>query len=224
MPQLAQRFGFNLANAFARDGKALPNFLQCVIRFFPDAEAHAENLLLARSQRRQDFAGLLFQAGVHGRVGGRHGLPIFHEVAESIFDILQAPVWGRSKDAADRLSAFLMLQFGEEAARKTIGGTATFFALSNRTWTGSAFAAVASPEAQRYFNFLCIAYGGAPKSFDYLVQAEKGKSPLLPEDRARRCAGEYSQVRKAFNLRIMPYVDPDMFVRSRAIEWKLSAK
>jgi hypothetical protein len=149
---------------------------------------------------------------------------VFHEVAEAIFDILQVPVWGRAEDAADRLGAFLMLQFGEEAARKTIGGTATFFALSNRTWTGSAFANVASPEAQRYFNFLCIAYGGAPKSFDYLVQAEKGKSPLLPEDRARRCAGEYSQVRKAFNLRIMPFVDPDMFVRSRAIDWKLSAR
>ncbi len=149
---------------------------------------------------------------------------MFHEVAEAMFDILQVPVWGRAEDAADRLGAFLMLQFGEEAARKTIGGTATFFALSNRTWTGSAFANVASPEAQRYFNFLCIAYGGAPKSFDYLVQAEKGKSPLLPEDRARRCAGEYSQVRKAFNLRIMPFVDPDMFVRSRAIDWKLSAR
>ncbi len=149
---------------------------------------------------------------------------VFHEVAEAIFDILQVPVWGRAEDAADRLGAFLMLQFGEEAARKTIGGTATFFALSNRTWTGSAFAAVASPEAQRYFNFLCIAYGGAPKSFDYLVQAEKGKSPLLPESRARRCAGEYAQVRKAFNLRVMPFVDPDLLVRSRAAEWKLSAK
>jgi hypothetical protein len=149
---------------------------------------------------------------------------LFHEVAEAIFDILQVPVWGRSKDAADRLGAFLMLQFGEEAARKTIGGTATFFALSNRTWTGSAFADVASPEAQRYFNFLCIAYGGAPKSFEYLVKAEQGKTALLPEDRARRCAGEYAQVRKAFNLRIMPFVDPDMFVKSRAIEWKLSAR
>lgn len=148
---------------------------------------------------------------------------IFHEVAEAIFDILQAPVWGRSKDAADRLSAFLMLQFGEEAARKTIGGTATFFALSNRTWTGSAFADVASPEAQRYFNFLCIAYGGAPKSFEYLVKAEQGKAALLPEDRARRCAGEYEQVRKAFNLRIMPYVDPDLLVKSRAVDWRLSA-
>lgn len=148
---------------------------------------------------------------------------VFHEVAEAIFDILHTPVWGRSEDAADRLTAFLMLQFGEEAARKTIGGTATFFALSNRTWTGSAFADVASPEAQRYFNFLCIAYGGAPKSFEYLVKPEQGKSPLLPEDRAGRCASEYEQVRKAFNLRIMPYVDPDMLVRARAIDWKLKA-
>jgi hypothetical protein len=149
---------------------------------------------------------------------------VFHEIAHAIFDILQAPVWGREEDAADRLTAFMMLQFGEAPARKTIGGTATFFALSNRTWTGSAFANVAAPEAQRYFNFLCIAYGGAPKSFEYLVKAEKDKAALLPEDRARRCPGEYAQVRKAFNLRIMPYVDPDLFVKSRAVDWKLSAR
>jgi hypothetical protein len=149
---------------------------------------------------------------------------VFHEVAHAIFDILQVPVWGREQDAADRLAAFMMLQFGEAPARKTIGGTATFFALSNRTWTGSAFANVASPEAQRYFNFLCIAYGGAPKSFEYLVKSEKDKAALLPEDRARRCPSEYAQVRKAFNLRIMPYVDPDMFVKSRAIDWRLSAR
>ncbi len=122
---------------------------------------------------------------------------VFHEVAHAIFDILQAPVWGREEDAADRLAAFMMLQFGEAPARKTIGGTATFFALSNRTWTGSAFANVASPEAQRYFNFLCIAYGGAPKSFEYLVKAEKDKSRAAAgRSRAtvsgRICAGPQS--------------------------------
>ena len=42
----------------------------------------------------------------------------------------------------------------------------------------------ARPKAQRYFNYLCIAYGGAPKSFEFLVKAEEGKKPILPEARA----------------------------------------
>ena len=37
--------------------------------------------------------------------------------------------------------------------------------------------------------------------------------------RAARCEGEYQQVRKAFNLRIMPFVDPDLLVRVRAMPW-----
>ena len=142
-----------------------------------------------------------------------------HEVAHAVLDILRVPVWGRLNDAADRLAAFIMLQFGDEVARRTIVGTALFFELSGRSWTGSEFADVKSPEAQRYFNYLCIAFGGAPKTFEFLVKAEGDAKPILPVDRARRCAGEYAQVHLAFNLRIMPYVDPDLLVKVRASQW-----
>ena len=33
--------------------------------------------------------------------------------------------------------------------------------------------------------------------------------------------GEFEQVRMAFNLRIMPHVDPDILVKVRAIQWLL---
>jgi hypothetical protein len=143
----------------------------------------------------------------------------FHEVANAVFDMLQVPVWGRAHDAADRLAAFIMVQFGEDVALQTILGTATFFKLSGKTWTGSAFAGVDSPEAQRFFNYLCIAVGGAPKTFDFLVNPKENEEQILPDRRAQRCPGEYEQVRMAFNLRIMPYVDPDILVRVRAIQW-----
>jgi hypothetical protein len=146
---------------------------------------------------------------------------VLHEVAHAIFDILQVPVWGRSKDAADMLAAFIMLQFGEDVARQTIIGTAVFWELSGKSWTGSAFADVQSPEPQRYFNYLCIAYGGAPKSFEHLVKAQENRQPVLPEDRSKRCQREYHQFRKAFDLRIMPYVDPDLLVKVRAMQWLL---
>jgi hypothetical protein len=143
----------------------------------------------------------------------------FHETAHAVFDILEVPVWGRANDAADRLAAFIMVQFGEDVAMQTILGTADFFRLSGRTWTGSEFAEVNSPEAQRFYNYLCIALGGAPKSFDFLVNPKDKEEQLLPDRRAERCAGEFEQVRLAFNLRIMPYVDPDILVKVRAIQW-----
>jgi Putative metallopeptidase len=144
---------------------------------------------------------------------------VFHEVAAAVLDILQVPVWGRRDDAADRLAGFIMLQFGEEVARQTVIGSGVFFEASAKSWTGKDFAGVYAPEAQRYFNFLCMAYGGAPKIFEFLVKAEGDAKPILPEDRAGRCEGEYAQVRKAFNLRIMPFVDPDLLIKVKASRW-----
>jgi hypothetical protein len=148
---------------------------------------------------------------------------VLHEVAHGVFDVLQVPIWGREEDAADMLAAFIMLQFGEDVARQTILGTAVFWEITGQTWNGSAFASQGSPEAQRYFNYLCIAYGGAPKSFEFLVKAEEGKKPILPEARSQRCEREYHQFRKAFDLRIMPFVDPDLLVAIRSRPWLLVA-
>jgi hypothetical protein len=111
------------------------------------------------------------------------------------------------------------VHFGEDVAMQTILGTAAFFRLSGHTWTGSEFAEVNSPEAQRFYNYLCIALGGAPKSFEFLVNPKDKNDQLLPDRRAARCQGEFEQVRMAFNLRIMPHVDPDILVKVRAIQW-----
>jgi len=139
---------------------------------------------------------------------------LFHEAAIGLFDVYNVPVWGRMEDAADRLAALIMLQFGEDNARTTILGTARFFAWSSRTWTGADFASSESPEAQRFYNFLCIAYGGDPITFDSLKT-----NGALPDYRIARCAAEYQQVRQAFDLRLMPYIDPDLLVKSRAQTW-----
>ena len=102
---------------------------------------------------------------------------VLHELAYGVFDVLQVPVWGREDDAADRLAAFVLLQFSGEIAHTTMVGSAEFFLLSQKTWTGSAFADTASPEAQRFYNFLCIAYGGDSFDFGGWTQAPKGKTP-----------------------------------------------
>ncbi len=144
-----------------------------------------------------------------------------HGKTYAVFDVLQVPVWGREDDAADRLAAFVLLQFSGEIAHTTMVGSAEFFLLSLRTWTGSAFADTASPEGQRFYNFLCIAYGGDSNDFGGWTEAPDGQDPLLPQRRAQQCSHEYQQVRAAFNLRIMPYIDPDLLLQIKAAEWFL---
>jgi hypothetical protein len=148
---------------------------------------------------------------------------VLHELAYGVFDVLQVPVWGREDDAADRLAAFVLLQFAGDVSHTAIIGSAEFFLLSRKTWTGSAFADVGSPEAQRFYNFLCIAYGGDELDFGGWTEAPKGEDPLLPKFRTDHdgCRYEYEQVRKAFSLRIMPYVDPDLLLQVKATQWFL---
>jgi hypothetical protein len=146
-------------------------------------------------------------------------LVALHELALGVFDDLQIPVWGREQDAADRLAALVMLQFGEDLALRTILGATALFTASDKTYTGSDFGNALSPDQQRYYNYLCIAYGGAPITFKSLVVPDKNGDQMLPDERAVRCESEYAQVMKAFNLWVMPYVDPNLVVKVRAASW-----
>ena len=136
-----------------------------------------------------------------------------HETALSIFDVLDVPIWGRKFDAADRLAALLLAKFGEDTIRDVILNTALIFKWSDRTWTGQDFSTTASPEAQRFYNYLCIAYAADTIGLESLVPE------TLPKERAVWCNSEYQQVEQAFDLRIMPFVDPDLLVKVRATPW-----
>lgn len=140
-----------------------------------------------------------------------------HNMSLGIFDVLGVPIWGREYDAADRLAALIMTQFGEDIMATTVESTTQIFQWSDKTWTGRDFASTASPEAQRFYNYLCIAYAASPYDYDYLV-----RGGTLPKERAERCGDEYLQIKKAFDLRIMPYVDPDLLVKARARHWSVT--
>jgi hypothetical protein len=142
---------------------------------------------------------------------------VLHESAHAIFDILEVPLWGREDDAADRLAALLMLQFGEDMERITINGTAEYFralADTEKAWSGSDYANRASPNAQRYFNYLCIAVAADPAVFGGAIA-----HGTIPPFRASDCSHEYQQIITAFYLRIMPYIDTDAMVKVRATQW-----
>jgi hypothetical protein len=137
-----------------------------------------------------------------------------HETAHALFDILEVPIWGREDDAADRLSALIMMQFGDDVANVVMYGTQILFRWSDQKWTGNAFASEVSPDYQRYFNYACIAVAANWPQFGGLVQ-----NRVIPAHRAQRCESEYNQIRKAFDLRIMPHIDADLMVKVRATPW-----
>jgi len=140
----------------------------------------------------------------------------FHEAGHAIFDILQIPLFGREEDAADQLAAFILLQFGNDVARRTIVGAALLFrqmAVDQQPGTAD-YAAVHGLPAQRFINVLCIAYGAQPKLFaDYVKQG------FLPAFRVGYCRWEYQQIAHAFRTLIGPHVDPVLQEKVRGREW-----
>ena len=70
MTQLAQRLGFDLTDALARDVELLADLFQGVVGIHLDAEAHAQYLGFARRQGVEHLFGGIPQAGVDGRFTG----------------------------------------------------------------------------------------------------------------------------------------------------------
>ena len=139
---------------------------------------------------------------------------IFHELGHALFDILQVPVFGREEDAADQLSAFLMLQFGKDVARVTIKGAAYTYLISKNPRTRTEFADEHGTPAQRFFNYMCLAYGGEPEAFREYV--DRG---VLPKARAEGCSREYLLVRRAFAKTIYPYIDVELMKKVQSVQW-----
>ena len=142
---------------------------------------------------------------------------LLHEVAHAIFDLLKIPLFGREEDAADQLAAFILLQFGNDVARRTIVGAALLFrqmAVDQQPGTAD-YAAVHGLPAQRFINVLCIAYGAQPQAVRGFRQAG------LPAGASRigYCRWEYRQIAHAFKTLISPHVDPVLQEKVRGRQW-----
>jgi Putative metallopeptidase len=141
-----------------------------------------------------------------------------HEVARATFDILQIPVWGREEHAADRVAGFLMMQFGEKVAYRTLVGTSWFLSQASLTTTGLPTGdfgynrAVDGETTQRYYNMLCIALGGDPAKYAFLKKS-------LPQGRAENCRWEFLQLQRSFNDTFMPHVDRELMKKVQDTDW-----
>jgi len=82
MAQLAQRLRFDLADTLARDLEIATDLFEGVVALLADAEAHAQDLLLARRQRLEHATRLLLEVEVQHGVRGRDRVLVLDEVAE----------------------------------------------------------------------------------------------------------------------------------------------
>jgi hypothetical protein len=149
---------------------------------------------------------------------------VLHEVTIAVFDLLELPVWGRADDAADRITAFIMLQFGKDVAWNTVLGLAWY--MSGNALGTPDFSDERGVIAQRYYTTLCISYGGQLRQnletkFEYFV-AWPGWNPggNLPAERAASCVEEFDAVKRAFDDLILPRIDgPSLERVRRLITW-----
>jgi hypothetical protein len=159
---------------------------------------------------------------------------VLHEMSLVVFDQQKIPVWGREDDAADKLAGFLMLQMDNNTSHRLMNGAAFFFEASDRTWTGSDFSDVKSTEAQRFYNYLCIAYGKDQKAFGDFVQpsgqqagggVSSKREDLLPQARAVRCRGEYADFKLGYDTLIKPCLDQQRLEKVMTrVDWLKSAQ
>jgi hypothetical protein len=130
---------------------------------------------------------------------------VLHEVGHAIFHMLNIPSFGREEDSADQFAAYMMLHFDEDDARKAVWGVAfnyTNDAKEDMTEGMTNYASEHGLPLQRYYNLLCLAYGGFPTTFMKFMDPT-----VLPSARATRCAGEFRKVKHAMNKLIMPHID-----------------
>jgi hypothetical protein len=147
-----------------------------------------------------------------------------HEAGHALFDVFNVPILGREEDAADQVAAYVLVQLGDESARRTIGGVAHNLAIEakrTRRPGRKALADVHGLPAQRFYNLACIAYGAKPTLFADVV--DKG---YLPKDRAESCEAEYNQVAYAISTLLGPHMDKTAAaeLKAKLKEWKPAAR
>jgi hypothetical protein len=123
----------------------------------------------------------------------------YHELAHALIDTMELPVLGQEEDVADVFSVVMVDRlFSEEEALAINGGAARGFEVDaikmnskSREWD---WADEHGPDMQRYYNIVCLTYGGAPKR-----RADFAEEMRLPEDRAEICENEFALAKNSWD-------------------------
>jgi Putative metallopeptidase len=192
----------------------------------------------------QDKLHLPIPVAENQLVAGMFAATVLHETGHALFDLLDAPVFGREEDAADQMAAFVAVQFNKEIARTVIKGFAYYWYLEAFLKADPGALDPKDPDypkdlkgqclvdafcgyedmhgtaSQRMYNTLCIAYGGNHAAFQDLVD-----NKWLPAARAKNCNTEYNQAYLAFSKTVYPFIDQAQMkkVQSRQ-DWFMPAE
>ena len=123
----------------------------------------------------------------------------YHELAHALIDTMELPVLGQEEDAADVFSVLMVDRlFGEQEALAINSGAARGFEVDaikmrgkGREWD---WADEHGPDMQRYYNIVCLTYGGAPER-----RADFAEEMRLPEDRAEICENEFTLAKNSWD-------------------------
>lgn len=114
----------------------------------------------------------------------------YHELGHALIDVMQMPVFGQEEDAADVASILLIDQLYEPEAALQLA-----YDVSDGFWAEAQanleepvpYWDVHGPDEQRFYNTVCIFYGGDIETRDVFAE-DMG----LPEERADYCEEEYA--------------------------------
>jgi hypothetical protein len=152
-------------------------------------------------------------------VVGSYAGVVLHEAGHAVFDMLDVPVFGREEDAADAIATFIALQFSKDVARTVTRGYAYFWSVLGNPKEWKEYSDEHGTSSQRFYNTLCLGYGGDPQTFKEFV--DKG---WLPKERAANCVAEYQQIKLAFEKTILPFIDLNQMKAVQAKNWLAAPK
>ncbi|MEN8934713.1 MAG: DUF4344 domain-containing metallopeptidase [Planktotalea arctica] len=144
--------------------------------------------------RAAGFALALFPVPAFADFTENNLLAIFyHELGHAVIDQMQVSIFGQEEDAADALSILLIdaLYDNERAEAMAYDSAALFLAESQST---PAFWDTHGPDAQRFYNTVCLFYGANPDAREAFAQEFD-----LPVERAETCEDEYALAVDSWN-------------------------
>ena len=113
----------------------------------------------------------------------------YHELAHALIDIMQLPIFGQEEDAADVLSILLIHDLWDEDDAVAMAYDTAFGFLGEAEASAeyeTAYWDVHGPDLQRYYNLVCLFYGGNPEE-----RVDIAEDLGLPEERAEGCEEEF---------------------------------
>ncbi|WP_239479520.1 DUF4344 domain-containing metallopeptidase [Actibacterium sp. 188UL27-1] len=131
----------------------------------------------------------------------------YHELGHAVIDLEGVPIFGQEEDAADTFSIFMIHALFEEETAQDLAYDVSFgfwaeadLAFENEedvAWWDEH-----GPDEQRFYNTICIFYGGDPDA-----RADLAADLDLPEERAEQCPFEFDQAEASWGTVLDELVD-----------------